>query len=770
MSALGIDDQEAFVLRTRNDAIVECTGRPQDAQSAGLVDAMNKLKAADNGSNMNEHQLSSLLKNFSGLISLLRPSCFGDKQTRQLGKLVALLWANDKVNEMVKQAITLELIDEILRLYLGILDVMKSMEHTRGCLLSRTSLISPLLITISFAYKIKYTKVDLLVKVLTILFVFHLQHPPLLETLVKMFSVNSSTNMDVFEVLNKLWEKTLQLSTGKNFDIKYSPGPVTLLNRIEIFKHRQLLADLIDHILPYSSNAMLLKISKDVISIYSAIIGLQKGADTSAFLTIISLTTTNLSAETMHLLIRTMQLENMMLKLYDNVELSPVMEHILYKMGSSLNLNDTTTSTSYISKLMDTEILTALDQSIYARYKVIFELLDHNYKLDFYKDFQMAILLETALHTIHSHFDLIEDHHVVTEYGSIFSIEALFIYSSFIIQRSILESISPNGSLPDSFIRRMELKRIAPVPRSNFTDLTFKSLSTSFVSIKNFERLLYSSSLCLSIMEKILDEYITANSSLNTTEGRDQSMEYGIVDQLLTHYFTSLFTALIVANELCVKAKSNERIFYDYESQSKMLKLQVFKLFEKLFQLYGSFALFLLLQFIESVSEQDLELQTILLTLLNHLVFHTGPTLKHDILNNESIKSLVTRFLMTWDDGSASYEQLNQLVQNPGRNFTLVPFDRIKFVNHCGLSEDIENTPTSASSVDPMRFSSDVSSELTTNTHISTQQNYRPDVKEPDSGGLFQADYKYRASNLKNVTAFVPQHLQNVKMFGYTQY
>jgi hypothetical protein len=792
-------------LNTDDEGQIHCIG----GNFGPLVESLNQLKLIDQGTNHGgnddlDSNVALLLKNVSEAIKDFDSSYIVDEKTREFLRVVSIASASDKINELIKLDMNTGLIDKIVAIYLNIIDVMKSMRHSSGQLLSRTSFISPLLITISFSFKLKHPKSNSLVKILTMIFVFHLNHRPLIESIVKMFSVNSSTNMDVFEVFNKLWETTLQLPTDTSQVVKHSPGPITLMNRVHILRDCTMSIHLIDQILPYQPNQMLLRLSKDIVSIYSALLGLKNNLDTSVFLNIMSLLNSEMSCETFLSLTETLGMSQDLLKLREDPEFNTTLDYILFKISSTLNLKNPKLGIQYISKITQADVFDAIDESIYARYKVVFETIDHNYKINFHCDYQMSFLLENALCTIEKQFKLIDDQHVITEFGSIFSIESLFIYNLFIAQRSILENVNPDREIPLNFMALMNLKRFPPLPRSNFTDFSIKNITGAQINTKNLQRLINSTHLCLLILKKIIREYIKAKGPLDNNDrldGKYISMEYRATEELLKHYFTSLFTVLIVSNELCTKAQTLSNSFFDYESTGKVLRLQVFQIFEDLFLRYGSFAFYVLLQFVTQVSECDLQLQELSMMLLNHLTFHSSTSLKNEAVKNDIIKSLIKNFVTTWDDGSIDYSYFNKLLGLPNKLPMMAEFDKTKYMKVFKLidTNSTNSSPRSGTSMGfqntaemppqdfmmnsvtpaPLNVNPRTKLNLITNQNDNMkyhQQSFKPQMMTATSQNLayHQQDYSFKTSNVQNVTPFTPQQqtqVQKIQMeYDYSHY
>ncbi|ODV74789.1 Vir1p CYBJADRAFT_62192 [Cyberlindnera jadinii NRRL Y-1542] len=792
MSQMDISS-EAGVLKLSTDlgGIICLVGNPESRDDdAALVQVLNEIKALSDSKNYDDEVLP-LLRKVGPWLTTLDESCLIGEDTRQFIRVVSLLCANDKINELIKSEMTPNIIDTILKVYLKILDTLKDLGSLYSNLLSNLSLISPLLITISFSFKMKYDKSDTLTKVLALLFIYHLTIDRLLENVVKMFSVNSSTNMDVFEVFNKLWERTLQLPTTTVHDIKRAPGPITILNKIHLLKDLEMSADVIEQVFPYLPNEILLGCSKQVSPIYSALLSLKslKGdvfalenstTDISLLLSnLITSLNSDLACELMLLLADVLDVSDSLLEL-DQGPFGDVVKYIIFKISSTLDLKNPLLNTKLLSRIMNTEFLGALHESIYARYKVIFELIDHNYKIDFTQDFQMAILLERSLSSIDSRFELVEDHHVVSEYGSIFSIDSLFLYSNFIINKSILQFVNPNKQLPQTFMDYMNLKRFAPLPRSNFTDIHLDGIPTSQINANNVYRLINGSLLCLSIQRKILQQYMVANEDLNLKvnfDGNHVGLSYRCMDKAMKLCFTSLFTSLMISTELKHSGVFNP----EYTSAAKILKLKVFGIFQDLFQLYGSFAFYLLLKFITEASNHDLELHAISIGLLNHIIFHSDNGLEEQIQESRLITLLLTSLVKKWDDGSDRYRKLARLMGLPRVEMVKVKFDKITLLKELGFSEQdlirAQTPTTSTSSTHSLSFNiCDMGQDLTNINNInmtpmnkfspasqsfpfsSTSQNFGEfDIPQYGYNSNRATDHNYKAGNLNNVISFVPQ-------------
>lgn len=774
LQKLQMSTDTAIMLYMNADDTI-CCSTSSSGEFAHLVALLNELKLLDQSIGKGDEldaKVAYLIKELQPLAAKLIDMCSMDESTRDFLRLVSLLFANGKVNDLIKQEMSTEVIDEICVLYLGTLDTLRYMQHNRGVLISNVSLISPLLITISFSFRLMYKQSDSLMKILSILFVFHLQHKELLQTTIDLFCINASTNMEVFEVFNKLWEKTLQLPNGDSFESKRLPGPVSTLNKIFLLREYPMSLELLDHVFPYQSNQMLLRCSKEVVSIYSALLSLRSNPDTSVLLTIISLLQNDLSCEVMVGLIDVMEMDSLLLSLYDSKsEFRSAIEFILFKISGNIDLSDPRIQMKFVSKIFKTEVLDALDESIYARYKVIFELVDHNYKIDFAKDFQMSMLLEQSLSTIDSQFELIQDHDVLAQYGSIYCMESLFTYANFIINKSILGFMNPKRELPREFLYTMDLKRFAPLPRSNFTDISLESIPLAQINAKNINKLINSSLLCLSVVNTVVKKYFESKGSLNMSVHigeTDSHLEYRCMDSLLKLHFTSLFTALIISNELCTRARDSPSSFFEYEPPAKIMRLKVFQLFENLFQLYGDFAIYLLVRFVTMASMHDLILQELSLQLLNHLTFHCKNDLKDAIIGNDMISGMVKAFVTKWDDGSERYKEFNSLLRLSRAAMKQVPFDRLKYLKQLGYEVEL----LSSSSNNSMRF--DMPSAQPFNQSFTTNKSIKKQTMNNQQSLNIGHNQTYTHMNNMYVNSSSPitnlNNNMNMNMNMHTQY
>lgn len=695
----GVDKKEDFCLALPDNGVILAGGQSASLLT-DLVAALNKLKSIDDDNastslDINDTIVKELCKEVSANMDAL-PSCqIKYLHIQSLLQVIALVHASYELNELIMKEMSNDLIDKILGIYLDALYVLKHLPKQTGNLLSRVSFISPLLITISFSFKIQYPNSPSLLKVLSLIFAYHLKHRSLLVETMKLFSFNGITNLEVFEVFNKLWEKTLEAPGTQGLDPKFAPGPLTLTRRLEAITSTYVELTVVDQILPYSPNQGLLKLTKDTVTVYNCLSSLNPQSGIKDLLPIVNILSSTLDQELVLCLAGTLGLQHLLISLHQIPDLKDTMNFIFFHLGNcAVASNSQVLFTN--SMLLTADIYDAFNSSKYARYKAVFELVDHNYKIDFTKDYQMVMAIEGALSTINSDFSLAEDHKILFEFGSTFSIDSLFNYTTSIISTGLLKFVSPFREIPTKFTKTMSLERFAPLPRSNF--LGFKFINNTFerqINLRNFDRLVSSAHTCLEIMGNILEGYTHSNDRFRTKDSlfcNDANLQYCANHVLLEQYFTTLFTVLILAHEMMTRGEGRTNnmkssVVYDYMSIGNVLKLQVFQLFTDLFQLYGSFGAYELVQFIEMVSHEDLEMQRIGVVLLNHLIFHSSEDFKKYVVENGIINKKICTFVKYWDDGSTLYTPLLDLLKiGERKEFTVVVFEKQRYLDILGLS------------------------------------------------------------------------------------
>ncbi|KAH3672950.1 hypothetical protein WICPIJ_009959 [Wickerhamomyces pijperi] len=492
----------------------------------------------------------------------------------------------------------------------------------------------------------------------------------------------------------------------------------------------------------------------------------------------------------MKILLRTMSFETGFLQLQSQYpRIKPQLLLLLHRLGSlafvSLPLSSSSSSSDgttgfnqdlhYMTATLDSPILHSLLQKpYYANYKVLFELIDHNVKLNICQDFQTSLMLERSLVSILNNFSLKQDHSTVSDLGSLFSFEGIICHSSFVINSLLLQFLNPTTSSKKKPIHQSvttmfdDLRRFPPLPKSEFFD--FESITpglskTYLDTVHGFERICLSSELCLGILLKNLklsDKQVTLESS-------DLNLQYRSTDLLLQLYFETLFVHLIVSQELSNKSALKE--FTDWKSMANVMKLQVFQNFSALFDVYGSFALYKLVLFISEISLRDLHLQRLGLKLLKHLVCHC---------ENSSISELIRKplveYVELWDDGTGEYDQFYELLKldRPTASISLVPLDTNKYLRLLSQFTEVDeqspivspvsmdsNTSASSSGISPVTNQKQSSyPHLYNSANMPNTSGYNGSI--PSSNSTRQSSYSGSSNNkgyrniVSSTQSFIP--------------
>ncbi|KAH3680399.1 hypothetical protein WICMUC_000330 [Wickerhamomyces mucosus] len=615
-------------------------------------------------------------------------------------KIVSLTIASFKINSMVKiEHTTPEIINQVIKIYLEVINVLKRLKpsDSKNLLLSKCSFITPLLIYTSLNYKLKLHFADSLTKILTLILTYHLKTKPLLDGVANLFQ---QSNSEVYQVFNKLWEKTFQRQRDDNMDLNFIPGPREILNRFELFQDYDTSLELIYQIIPYKSNNYILKLSQEVVSVYNILKSLNNSmnheTDKYYLCQLLPVLSTHIGSQSIGIMLQTLNIDIKFLNMKKQSGLFEEYQAIAFRVGSVIPLekieNDLTIR--LLSDALDTPILEAIGHSAYARYKVLFEVIDHNYKIEFENDFQISLCLEMALLYTYRNFDIVEDHSAVTDLGSTFSLDGVLTHLIFLVNSALMKNLNPKKDFPKSLKDKINFGRFPPLPKSNFLD--FESFSSSKIqsNLSNFERLIHSNQLLSKIFAKLLQGY-GENKDLVSFNGKLGSLEinseFRIQDVLLELYYTVLFSNLLVSNELISLSEYSSSIFYDYRSLGNIIKIQTFELFENIFQFFGSFAVFKLIQHIEELSMKDLKLQSIAFKLLHHLTFHSNKELIEIIKNSNLISDLISDYVKLWNDGTDQYDDFLKLLEleNDDKNsITLVPFDATDYLEILGYTKE----------------------------------------------------------------------------------
>lgn len=715
---------------------------------------------------------------------------------------ISLVLANFIVNDFIKTEIDVGLINKMTDIYMVIIETLRDLKRdTYSFLLSKTSFISPLLITISFSFKLNTGGSSMLIKTLAVLFTYLVRSESLFDSVVKMFTINPTTNIEMFQVFNKLWEKTLEIPQQNQINIRQAPGPISIINRLDSLNHCLISPQLIGHIFPYTPNQYIFQLCQSSLKAHTILSNIKTGREISSGLyELISFVGDDLSCEVLLLIIESMGLGDELLKLHGNEQYQTQLNFIFTKISQTSYVgHDNSISLEFLKTILTKDITGPLESSISQRYQVLFELVDHNYEINFHEDFAMSISTEQAIFSINRDFALQKDHLILSDLGSSLSLPALFIHVSFILSKALINFANPTKFLPKLLEESLSLKKFAPLPKSDFLDFGVSSISPCQMNLRNFQRVTNSLHMCLSVLDKIILNYSNLKSWIHpvkAVEEIENNLEYQTVDKFLEINFSAYFAVLTVSNELLQKSQSYGNnlspVFHDLSSVSHVLKLQTFLIFDRLFQLYDNFAFYKLVKFIMKISMIDLELQKSSMKVLDHLIFHTDNGMKEAAENNDLIKKLLQQYVVLWSDGTEIYKRFEDFLGLKSNSTELVNFDTTAHLKFLGLSppeysNTSPSTSSSASSINNYNLSNQsnnygLQSTLSTpnNSFVTNNNNINQPISQdnsyfgnskvfirtqvglrkpntPISAGAM--DYNnYRTSNIKNVQSFVPQH------------
>jgi hypothetical protein len=648
-----------------------------------LVTSLNRLKLINDG--LVEEDPSVFSEVVLRYFHLCDFSEVGDQEHQSFIQVLSLWISSGKINRIINNDMSIELIDYISDHYIETIEVFRnwrdSDSRSRNLLFLNCSFISPLLITISFSFKFNYPKSKRLIKILSLVSIYHLNSSfQLFDQFIKLFMLTDSTNMEVFDVFNKLWAKTLENTIEQvTLDDRFLPGPVSLLNRFELLRESSMSTELIDQIIPYDSNEFLLILSKNLVTIYSQLKLIKNaqgdsGSICGALSAIMSFLSTDYGSELILTVIANLNLEEDLFNLQsaENQEFKPVINYIFFKCSHLLNLNSATIS-PLTKSIPTTNIVNAIEVSDFARCKIFFEVIDHNLKTDFSKDFQLLFSLETSLFYQWKQYNLSEHIDSLAELGSCLSVDGIHNNLNFILQNALINQINPKRELPSSFKAIINYKRFPPLPRSDFLGFQIHDITSEHqLNLKNFTRLIDCLLLNTSIIQKTLNAEISKREQLgftNDLKGKDLNSNFTATDLLLDQTLTALYINFIIADELKMKSfgyvNKLSSTFFDYGSISNVLKLQTFKIMQRLFYLYDTFGLYKLLKFVTEISLQDLKLQKISISLLNHLFFHTNDLKMQSMVSKNSLThSLLKEYILAWNEPSMTlYKEFNDFLK-----------------------------------------------------------------------------------------------------------
>lgn len=726
-------------------------------------------------------------------------------------EVISLMIANFTVNDFIKTEIDSSLIDKMLTIYLSVLEILRFGKFKgHSYLLTRTSLISPLLITISFSFKLKSTESPTLIKVLASLFTLLMTRQSLFDPVVKLFAMNSTTNIEMFQVFNKLWERTLEIPADSQLDTKQSPGPTSIINRINALSNYELSSGIINQVFPFIPSQYLYQLSQSSLKAHTVLSNLKSGKEVTSNITdLLGFVIDDLNTEVLLTMIDTLDVTDLLLQYFEEEQYKSQLGYVFAKISQSSNFNiHGSVSRKLIPKILTRDVLFELESSENERYKVLFELLDHNPKIDFHSDFSMVFAIEAALSLIDRDFDLQKDFSILSNLGSSVNLPALFVYSGFLLSNALLKFANPTKSLPHFLDEIMQLKRFPPLPKSEFFDFSHIFLSKSQQNLKNPRIVTNALFHCLSILHKIVTGFCEVKDwvhPIQNVNDTDNDLEYQATDKFLFLNYSAFFGVLHTVNELLQKSTgyyNNDHfsaIFYDLSSIGNTLKLQTFQLFEDLFQFYDTFAFYKLVKFIMKVSMTDLELQKFSIKILNHLVFHSNNGIKDSIKDNDLILKLLEQYVTLWNDGSTEYKQFENFLGLEQTSSEKAIFDTISHLKFLGFSDvGIASlspaTSSSGSSIHNYSYTNNSNNFSGLQTNVSTPNNSFSFISTsggkqqpldsasgyfninsnmlnnnnqigfsgsntPVSAGVM--DYTtYRTSNIRNVQSFIPQQQQ----------
>lgn len=691
-----------------------------------------------------ENKLKQTVKNVSKFI-------FDNKKIRihlgspileQFFRIISLLVANNEIDTIIKTNMDSKLISCLLKLYLHVLNIFKDFEFdlnykysgdlsltNKQTLLTQISLINPLLIAISCAFKPENSvNSNQLINILALIFTYLLKNQILIKSVLDSFIINNSTNMAMFQAFNKLWEKTLnhhiELEAQKQ-QKTYLPGPISILNRIDAINteaHDLSLVEL-NQIFPYKLSSYVYELSESLLKIYSNLVNIEHNSNLLISIdNLLLLVNTDFNCELLIELLNTFNLTDHFMSLLKQASFKHQLNYILIKLSNYQHLIKFNSS-SYIlrTSVFLNHSLTALKNDKKLQYKILLEVNDHNYKINFQKEYPIVTSLVNSLIFINNSFEFFKDHLILSEIGCYLTLPKIFTNVSDIISDSLVKFVNPAYKKTNLLVNKFNYP---PLPKSSFLYFNIENLnkiSEVQLNIKNFNILNNCVILNLLILTKVLNNYITykVETSLEIKDLNqvNKLMEIKSVNLIINDYFKTFFNVLVLVNEYCIKSNKNNKIYYDLNSIASLLKNIVTKLISKVFKIFSSFAILNFLNFIDELSDFDLSLQKISIGLLNHFIFHSHGNqmdLKMAIMNNKVLKLKLTHYVNKWNDGSSVYRQFERLLSLPPVNYELVLFNIGRFQRLLGYEVSHKNDLTvgggNASAVENAANSSPLSS------------------------------------------------------------
>lgn len=601
---------------------------------------------------------------------------------------ISLIISSFKIGDLLRMEndkVTEGQINKIIEIYYQVLQVLQSHNtSSSSVLLSKCSFILPLLIVISLALRLGLSSStnSILMKILTVLMVYHLKHPSLFHDVELLLNLSPDPQSPSFTsssepsqaLVTSLWEKIIGIVPSNELNLKSHQGPISLINNLDLLSDQSINESLISQILiPHHANSYLPQLSSSLRNIYPLIYALKLNSENESKVSqilsqLITHSHSDFDVEVMKILLKTLNFEMGFLSLRKYNSVFPFHLFLLNRLGTITSIktaSEFNQDLEFLTATLDSQILRSFDKSRLACYRVLFELIDHNLKLNITTDFQLSLLLERSLISIFNNFDITEDHSAVSDLGSMFSLEGVLGHSLFVMNLSLLKCINPKKKLPSLITSMFDLKRFPPVPKSKFLDFeSLFELNKSCLNLRGFERLCLSSNLCCGVILRLLKTLKIQKKNQGMISGLESSnlnLDYRSTDILLLLYYELMFVHLVVSNEFIALSKKNLE-FSSFEAQGNIMRLQVFEIFEVLFGIYGSFASFKLISFISEISMRDLKLKEMGFKLLHHLVFHGDFGFKNHILEVELIKKPVVDFILLWNNGGAEYNDFCRLL------------------------------------------------------------------------------------------------------------
>jgi len=374
----------------------------------------------------------------------------------------------------------------------------------------------------------------------------------------------------------------------------------------------------------------------------------------------------------------------------------------------------------------------------------------------------MSFLLEKALYFIEKDFELQKNHTVLSELGSSLTLPAILLHIGFLLSKSILKfQIPSKSSFPKIIEDNISLKKLPPLPKSDFLDFENIFISKTQQNLNNHRLIINALSHCLSILHKVIIGHSNVKNwihPIQNVEDIDDDLKYCSVDKFLLLNYSSLFAILNVCNELTQKSQSfhsdigadgqiYSSIFYDISSTSNVLKLQTYQIFDDLFQLYDTFAFFKLIKFIMNVSMTDLELQKFSTKILNHLLFNSNNGLKKSIESHDLIKKLLQQYVALWSDGSIEYTEFERFLGLQSKPTELVNFDSMKYLEFLGFELPDQST---VSNLSPSTASSSSSIMPNFSTYANHSNNFN--IAPISSASTPNYSYVVNPNNISTTT------------------